>query len=115
MYTRMLFGAKNASAVYKGMMDTELTLPGLPAVAVSFIDDLLVHSQSGAQHAIDVGLDVAMLIRCGLRAHPWKTFVVAETVEYLGHMVPGHGLNPTQAKVLAITRLPKPSNADKLR
>lgn len=73
MHIRMPFGAIGASAAFQHMMDAELTLAGLTAVAVSIIEDMLVRSQSGAQHAIIVGLALTMHLRCGLRAHPQKS------------------------------------------
>jgi len=56
-----------------------------------------------------------MLESCGLKAHPDKTVLCSDTVEFLGHNVSEQGLTPSEAKVAAIKALRPPTNVSQLR
>jgi hypothetical protein len=114
-YRRMPFGLKNASAKFQRVMDCELAAANLTGCAISFIDDLLIHSQTAEQHVKDVAAVLDMLQKVGLRAHPDKSIFAASVIEYLGHNVSHHGLSPHQAKVSAIRALRAPTNVSELR
>ncbi len=114
-YRRMPFGLKNASAKFQRVMDCELAAAKLTGCAISFIDDLLIHSQTAEQHVKHVAAVLDMLQKVGLRAHPDKSIFAASVIEYLGHNVSHHGLTPHQAKVSAIRALRAPTNVSELR
>lgn len=115
MYTRMPFGARNATAHFQRVMDAEIAGAQLQANACSFVDDILIHSATMKEHIQHVEAALNMLEKCNLKAHPDKTVIAAATVEFLGHNVSAHGLLPNEAKVLAIKALPEPTCVSELR
>jgi transposase InsO family protein len=114
-YRRMPFGLCNATAKFQRVMDTEITRAGLTHCALCFVDDLLVHSASAEEHIQHVQSVLGMLHSCGLRAHPEKSIFGSEVLEYLGHYISQHGLQPHDAKVAAIRALPPPKGLPELR
>ncbi|KXZ52120.1 hypothetical protein GPECTOR_10g1143 [Gonium pectorale] len=115
MYTRMPYGLKNASAKFQRVMDYEIGKAGLDHCAVSFVDDVLIFSESPEQHVRDVAAVLDMLHACGLRAHPDKSIFGADVIEYLGHNLTAQGISPHHAKVAAIMSLQPPTNVSELR
>jgi hypothetical protein len=64
------------------------------------------------QHIDDVRRLLQLFKRVGLRAHPGKTIVATYAIPYLGHVVTADSIQPEQARVSAMQRLPAPTNAD---
>ncbi|KAJ9529940.1 hypothetical protein QJQ45_023204 [Haematococcus lacustris] len=114
-YTRMPFGLKNASAEYQRVMDAAITSASLSHCCMAFIDDVLVYSDSFEAHCEHVQALLQMLQTIGMFAHPEKTILAADRVEYLGHDVSVHGLTPTQAKCQALRDMPAPTDVSSLR
>ncbi|PNH01097.1 Retrovirus-related Pol polyprotein from transposon [Tetrabaena socialis] len=112
-YNRMPYGLKNASAKFQRVMDYEISKAKLDHCAISFIDDVLIWSDT--QHEKDVATVLDMLHSCGLRAHPDKSIFAADVIEYLGHNLSTFGISPHQAKVAAIMGLQPPKNVSELR
>ncbi|KXZ41422.1 hypothetical protein GPECTOR_476g406 [Gonium pectorale] len=115
MYTRMPYGLKNASAKFQRVMDYELGKANLSHCAVSFIDDVLIFSETPEEHVQHVAAVLDMLHSCGLRAHPDKSIFGADVIEYLGHNLSSQGISPHHAKVAAILALHPPRNVAELR
>ena len=114
-YTRMPYGLKNASAAFQRRMDHELRRAGLDKVAVAFIDDVLIATETAEEHVEAVARVLDTLAACGLRAHPDKSIFGADVIEYLGHNLSTFGISPHQAKVAAILALQPPKNVSELR
>ena len=114
-YTRMPFGMKNSPAEFQKRMDTAIREAGLGHCCRVYIDDVLVHSASMAEHLNHLSQVFDMLTANGLKAHPDKSIFAAEIIEFLGHDVSHYGLTPSEAKVLAIKHLPEPRNVPDLR
>lgn len=72
-YKRMPFGLRNATAEFQRVVDRELAAAGLSHCAKVFVDDLLIHSDSFAEHLKHVEAVLQCLERVGLRIHPAKT------------------------------------------
>ncbi|PNH10576.1 Retrovirus-related Pol polyprotein from transposon [Tetrabaena socialis] len=114
-YNRMPYGLKNASAKFQRVMDYEISKSKLDHCAISFIDDVLIWSDTPEQHEKDVAAVLDMLHACGPRAHPDKSIFGADVIEYLGHNLSTFGISPHQAKVAAIMALQPPKNVSELR
>eukprot|EP00798_Chlamydomonas_sp_ICE-L_P012048 gene12048-biopygen10015 len=97
------------------VMETELGKRGLLKFSKVFIDDILVHSATFADHIKDVEAVLQCLIDIGLRIHPDKSCFALDAVDFLGFNVSNHGLTPQAAKVQAIKDLPYPSNLKDLK
>jgi hypothetical protein len=115
VYTKCPYGLKCCPAFFQRVMDFEICAAGLQDFALSFIDDLLIHSLTASDHIKHVTAVLDMLHNCGLRAHPEKSIFGACVVEYLGHNISRYGLTPHEAKVSAIAGLRTPSNVSELR
>ncbi|KXZ57062.1 hypothetical protein GPECTOR_5000g1289 [Gonium pectorale] len=114
MYTRMPYGLKNASAKFQRVMDYEIGKAGLTHCAVSFVDDVLIISETPQEHVQHVAAVLDMLHAAGLRAHPDKSIFGADVIEYLGHTLTDQGISPHHAKVAAILALQPPRNVAEL-
>eukprot|EP00798_Chlamydomonas_sp_ICE-L_P005940 gene5940-biopygen13273 len=99
----------------KKVMETELGKHGLLKFSKVFIDDIMVHSATFADHIKDVEAVLQCLIDIGLRIHPDKSCFALDAVDFLGFDVSNHGLTPQAAKVQAIKDLPYPSNLKDLK
>eukprot|EP00798_Chlamydomonas_sp_ICE-L_P008352 gene8352-biopygen1980 len=114
-FKRVPFGLKHAPAYFQKVMETELGKRGLLKFCKVFIDDILIHSATFAEHIRHVEAVLQCLIEVGLRIHPDKSCFALDAVDFLGFDVSNHGLTPQQAKVQAIKDLPYPANLKDLK
>ena len=106
------FGLKNAPAEFQRVMDR--ILRGLP-FARAYIDDILVYSDSVAEHELHLQMIFDRLRAHGLRLHPEKCRFFQDVIEYLGHTIYPGGLGVQAIKVEAITRVPRPRDVTRVR
>eukprot|EP00798_Chlamydomonas_sp_ICE-L_P011724 gene11724-biopygen15883 len=106
---------KGPDAYFQKVMETELGKRGLLKFSKVFIDDILVHSATFADHIKDMEAVLQCLIDIGLRIHPDKSCFALDAVDFLGFDVSNHGLTPQAAKVQAIKDMPYPSNLKDLK
>eukprot|EP00798_Chlamydomonas_sp_ICE-L_P003120 gene3120-biopygen20874 len=114
-FKRVPFGLKQAPPYFQKVMETELGKRGLLKFCKVFIDDILIHSATFAEHIRHVEAVLQCLIEVGLRIHPDKSCFALDAVDFLGFDVSNHGLTPQQAKVQAIKDLPYPANLKDLK
>ena len=131
-YKVMPMGHKNSSQKMQSVVDAEIHKYGwvqsvnaqgqhtegnrrLEECTKAYLDDLICFSPTAEQHIIDVAAMLKMLHQCGLRAHPQKTLVCADVLEFIGHNVGPYGLSPSEAKVAAIKAIPHPTNVKELQ
>ena len=114
-YTRCPYGLKNSPVHFQRVMNRAIRDAGLAHCAKCYIDDLLIHSATFAEHLVHVEAILLMLVRNHLKAHPEKSIFGCDILEYLGHDVSEYGLSPNQVKVSAIQALPTPSGIEQLR
>eukprot|EP00798_Chlamydomonas_sp_ICE-L_P016817 gene16817-biopygen25739 len=79
-FKRVPFGLKQAPAYFQKVMETELGKRGLLKFSKVFIDDILVHSATFADHIKDVEAVLQCLIDIGLRIHPDKSCFALDAV-----------------------------------
>ncbi|GJP57665.1 hypothetical protein CLOP_g15657 [Closterium sp. NIES-67] len=77
----MLFGLRNASAVFQRVMDQ--VLKTVPAAAC-YIDDVVIFSRSEEEHAEHLKATLDAIAAAGLTCHPEKCKIARRTVAYLG-------------------------------
>ena len=114
-YRRLPYGIKNSVAIFQRIIETELERAGLLHCTQVFVDDIIIHSKTMAEHIQHVAAVLDALFAVGLRLHPAKSVFATDRIEYLGHMVTPAGLEPLAAKVAAMAQLPVPKNKDELR
>ncbi len=111
-YQRLPFGVASAPAIFQRIM--EGLVQGIPKVAV-YLDDILITGVDRADHLENLGVVLQRLEDAGLRLKREKCVFLQDNVEYLGHRVNAHGLQPVGRKVKAIVEAPSPSNVSELK
>ena len=112
-FTRMPFGLRNAPASFQRCMDS--ALGHLLASTCTYIDDVLVFSDSWEDHLVHVQQVLEALKEAGLTAKPSKCVWGARSLSYLGHMVGvGYVLVP-EARVREIKEYRRPVTKRDLR
>ena len=89
-FKRMPFGFVNAGASYCRMM-RELLL-GVKEVD-SYVDDIIVHSQTWEEHLLTLKLVFERIHKAGITIKPSKCYVAFTSVDFVGHHV-GDGSYP---------------------
>ena len=79
------------------------------------MDDILITGKSDEDHLQNLSAVLSKLQDAGLRLKKSKCNFLAESVEYLGHVISGKGLHLTKAKVLAVQNAPAPQNITQLK
>ncbi|GJP61828.1 hypothetical protein CLOP_g18952 [Closterium sp. NIES-67] len=108
----MLFGLRNASAVFQRVMDQ--VLKTVPAAAC-YIDDVVIFSRSEEEHAEHLKATLDAIAAAGLTCHPEKCKIARRTVAYLGFEVQGGRMGIQEAKVAVLDKLGAPKDKGALR
>ena len=114
-YTRTVYGLASAPSGLQRLLDTHISVAGLSDVAAAFLDDILMWSDTEAEHLVHVAAVLDMLNSIGLRAHPDKCIIACEALEYLGFLLGSGYLAPHQSKIQAIRDLKTPTNVKQLQ
>ncbi|XP_062616792.1 uncharacterized protein LOC134278492 [Saccostrea cucullata] len=101
----MPFGMKNSQATFNRLM--RKILKGLEHTD-SFVDDILIHTETFEEHITELRKVLERLQRAQLTAKPSKCEIAQTRLEYLGHVIGGGTLQPTNKKMRAIQEAPRP-------
>ena len=113
-FVRMPFGLCNAPATFQRLM--EVVLAGIVwQSCFVYIDDVLVCSESLAEHLSHLSDVFARLREANLRLKPKKCMFLQSEVPYLGHVVSRSGITPDPKKVDKVRNYPIPTNPTKVR
>jgi hypothetical protein len=80
-----------------------------------YIDDVLVHSKRLLQHLAHLGELLKRFHEVNMKIHPKKCEFAITSVVYLGHKILPNGIMAHWAKVVAILKMPNPTNVHTLR
>lgn len=87
-FVRMPFGCKNSANYFQRLVNKALSLvPGIGVFCVSYLDDLIIFSNSFQNHLQHLQCVVSLLKRCGLKLKLSKCHIFKSKVKYLGHIV----------------------------
>ena len=111
-YNRLPFGISSDPAIFQRCMET--LLQGCDGTSV-YIDDILVSGSTVEEHLQNLDKVLAILSTTGIKLNRDKCAFLLPQVEYLGHVIDGQGLYPTEEKVKAIKDAPRPKNVSELR
>ena len=111
-YNRLPFGIASAPAIFQRTMET--LLRGQAGVSV-YVDDVLVTGATVEEHLRNLDAVLGILENAGLRLNKSKCFFLRSRIEYLGHIIDGDGLHPTDEKVTALKEALPPTNLTELR
>ena len=112
-FTRLPFGLCNAPSQYSRLIDKALQhLPG--DFALSYIDDIIVHSKSLVEHLKHLELVLEAHQRYGMKLNVKKCNIVQPQIEYLGHLIGPKGISMVPAYIQRILEYKLPENGKQM-
>ncbi|XP_046397971.1 uncharacterized protein K02A2.6-like [Ischnura elegans] len=109
---RLSQGLSASPGIFQRTMET--LLAGLKGVVV-YLDDILVQASSKEELWQRVREALSRISTAGLRLRPEKCQFGVTSIQFVGYLINGHGIFPTNEKVKAILSAPVPHNVDTLR
>ena len=113
----MPFGLTNVPAVFQRLMQkvlSDLKIDDGRDFAEVYIDDVLIFSETLAEHLQHIRLVLERLKKAGLKLKPAKCHFLRESVEYLGHLIT-QGLKPNPKQAKAVIEFPVPESMTNVR
>ena len=96
----MPFGLVSAPSTFQRLMDE--MLHGLHEFSVAYLDDILIHSATWAEHVHHLTQVFGRLRSAGLRVKERKCSFAKNKSVCLGYVVGGGTIEPMECKVLAV-------------
>jgi transposase InsO family protein len=103
----MPFGLVNASQTQQRLMD-KLFPPEFEGKVFTYLDDIVVSTQTFNEHIITLNWVKDQLLKAGLTVNVDKCHFARDSLKYLGYLVDRDGLRTDPEKVNAILNYPKP-------
>ena len=105
----MPMGAKNCPSVFQRLMDK--CFRSMPTSAlVIYLDDILLHSQSKAEHLERLEEMLEILRKNGLQIRASKTFIAESEIKFCGYTIANGKKMANPAKVAAVLEIKVPTN-----
>jgi len=108
------FGLTNAPSTFMAMMQ-DILRPYLDKFCISFLDDILIYSDSLEEHQKHVRLILDMLREHRLYVKLSKCEMFRDNVEFLGFNINRNGLAMMDDKIRAIQEWPTPTSVKQVR
>ena len=113
-YRRMPFGLKTATATFQRLIN--YVLSGLKGTrCFVFLDDIVIYANSLVDHDRKLRDMFGRLRKYNLKIQPDKCEFLRKEVNFLGHKISEHGVEPDTRKVEDIRNFPKPNTAKELK
>lgn len=113
-YLRMPFGLCSAPATFQRLMS--VVLNGMIGdQCFVYLDDIIVLGKTFAEHLSNLERVFSRLREAGLRLKPTKCHFLKQEVQFLGHLVSGHGVRADPRKVADILSWPSPTSKTELK
>ena len=109
----MPFGMVNSGASFVRLM--KMILEGKEEFSDSFIDDIIIFSDTWLAHLQHVECILRTLQQAHLTAKPSKCFFAFRQLEFLAHIVGNGEVKPTEDKIKAIQEMPVPTAKRKVK
>lgn len=97
----MPFGLTNAPSTFQAAMN-DLLRPYLRKFVLVFFYDILIYSQSWTDHLLHVDQVLSLLLANQFYAKLTKCHFGVNSVDYLGHIITGQGVQADPSKLQAI-------------
>ena len=108
------FGLTNAPSTFMNLMQDVLR-EYLDKFCISFLDDILIYSDTLEEHIKHVNLVLSKLRQHKLQAKLSKCEFVRTSIEFLGYVISADGIGMVENKVKAILDWPAPRTVKQLR
>ncbi|MBW0503658.1 hypothetical protein O181_043373 [Austropuccinia psidii MF-1] len=115
VYTRMLFGIKNASAHFQRMMDTIIQEEILEGWKGVYIDDIIIYSETWEDHAQYIDRVLSKCTPINLKISLKKCNFGQQELLAPAHKVSGLSLAISQNKVAEVLQKPVPKNITEIQ
>jgi len=109
----MPFGLRNAPATFQKLV--QQVLSGLESFTGSYLDDIIIFSNSWSEHLRHIEEVLKRIQSAGLTLKRTKCVFATAQVEFLGHTVGLGQVAPRQKTVQALLHFPRPTNRKQLR
>ena len=113
-YNKMPFGLTNSPSTYQRIMQDILGDLNMK-ICLIYLDDLIIFSDSFEQHLERLDIVLTKLQEANLKLAPEKCCFYRSSVNFLGHVVSGKGIETDPSKIDKVQNWPTPSNPDELR
>ena len=113
-YNKMPFGLTNSPSTYQRIMQDILGDLNMKIYLI-YLDDLIIFSDSFEQHLERLDIVLTKLQEANLKLAPEKCCFYRSSVNFLGHVVSGKGIETDPSKIDKVQNWPTPSNPDELR
>jgi len=111
-YVRMPFGIKNGPSHFQRITTALLANS---SSSDCYIDDIVVYSETFAQHLRDLQEVLSILRQHGLTASPEKANFCKSHLDFLGHKIGEGKISPQEAKVKALRSFQRPTTKKGVR
>ena len=113
-FVKMPFGLTNAPATFQRLMNEIFKGDSFKHVLI-FLDDLLVYSETPAEHLEHLEKVFLKLRAAGLKLKPKKCDLFQTQVNYLGHVLDKTGIRPDPKKLEAVRDWERPKTVTQVR
>ncbi|KAL5775879.1 hypothetical protein ACOSP7_013436 [Xanthoceras sorbifolium] len=110
----MPFGLTNAPAAFMDLMN-RIFRPYLDLCVVVFIDDILIYSQTAAEHDRHLRIVLQILREKKLYAKLSKCEFWLNEIAFLGHVISAYGIKADPKKIEAVMEWKPPRNVSEIR
>ena len=115
MYLKAPFGLKQMPSVFQRLMNLVFNVNPTKKYVATYLDDVLVHSDSVESHLEHLEDVLVKLKEAGLKLKLKKCSFYKDNVKYLGYDLTKEGFKPQKDKLTAISNFPRPTSADAVR
>ena len=109
------FGLTNAGQTYSRMVSHAISLSHNQDHSMSYLDDIITHSDDIEKHVTHIERILSMHARYGLKLNLKKCQIFQTQVQYLGHNVSKDGITMLNSHVKRIMDWPLPDTGKKLQ
>ena len=109
-WTAMPQGLKNAPPIHQHRMNAALC-PLIGKICHIYIDDIIIWSNTVAEHVKHIDMVMNALITAQLFCNPKKCDFFLMEMDFLGHHISARGIEPNTSKIQKILDWPIPTNS----